>query len=332
MSDRGESQSNGYATVEQAMAELDRRDAERAETAEDNTEAETVDDESQTQDQDIEASDEDSGDVVTEEEEEQQEEAPLTVEFDGKQLEIPKGTPKAVIEAAQKLAGDLKADYTRKTQEVAAQRNQAEQARQALATQYQQIQAQTQALLAVGKEVLGEPPSLELAQQDPQEYLVRKGLYEQRVGQFNTLIQQQQQQTLRMQQEADAQRQAMLQEEFPKLLQAMPELNDPVKKGEFSKRAVDTAGAYGFSAEDVNSTVDHRILLMLRDLAEYRQLKDQMGKAKEKVSKAPPKVIPAGPSTPAKQVNGQKAKEAKQQFLKSGRTMKDVEAWIRKTS
>ena len=45
-------------------------------------------------------------------EEEQQEEAPLTVEFDGKQLEIPKGTPKAVIEAAQKLAGDLKADYS----------------------------------------------------------------------------------------------------------------------------------------------------------------------------------------------------------------------------
>lgn len=42
-----------------------------------------------------------------------------TVELDGKKLEIPQGTPPALVASIQSMAADLKADYTRKTQEVA---------------------------------------------------------------------------------------------------------------------------------------------------------------------------------------------------------------------
>jgi hypothetical protein len=41
------------------------------------------------------------------------------VDIDGKKLEIPEGTPPALVERVQSMAADLKADYTRKTQEVA---------------------------------------------------------------------------------------------------------------------------------------------------------------------------------------------------------------------
>ena len=50
------------------------------------------------------------------------EDATDAVEFDGKKLQIPKGTPPELVESVKQLANDLKADYTRKTQDVAASR------------------------------------------------------------------------------------------------------------------------------------------------------------------------------------------------------------------
>lgn len=333
MSDRGESQSSGIATVEQAMAELDRREAARAEQSEaDQAEPEQVEAEEPEQDQEPEATDDEGEEVAPDSEEAPEPEAPATVDFDGKALAIPKGTPKALVEAVQKLGNDLKADYTRKTQEVANQRSAIEQAKTAVAQNFQQMQQQAQALAMLGRELLGEEPSLELAQQDPQEYLVRKGLFERRAQQLNALMAQQQQAQMRQQQEFMQAQQTRLQEEFPKLLQAMPELQDPGKKSAFTQKATDVATGYGFTADDVTQTTDHRVLLMLRDLAEFKALKAQMAQAKAKVAKAPPKAFQAGPSTPVREQSSQRMKEAKQQFLKSDRSDKALREWIRKTS
>jgi len=332
MEDRGESQSSGIATVEQAMAELDRREAARAEQAEaDEAETQEAEVEEPEQDLETEAVDDDSDDVATEDESEPEEEATLTVEFDGKALEIPKGTPKALVEGVQKLAADLKADYTRKTQETAAEKAAIQQAKQAFAQQAQQQQVLAQALMQLGKEVLGEEPPLELAQQDPQEYLVRQGLYKRRMELLNQSVSQFRQNEMRQQHERLQAQQQQLAEEFPRMVKAMPELADEGKRAAFTQKAIEVASGYGFSADDVTAITDHRTLLLLRDLAEFKQLKAQMAKAKEKVAKAPPKVIQTAATTQTQQKSS-RTKEAKQQFLKSGRTMKDVEAWIRKTS
>lgn len=58
----------------------------------------------------------------TEQPEEQADEAAETaavLNLDGKPLEIPPGTPPALVERVQSMAANLKADYTKKTQEVA---------------------------------------------------------------------------------------------------------------------------------------------------------------------------------------------------------------------
>lgn len=57
---------------------------------------------------------------VEDEAEQPQEDAqPDLIDLDGKKLEIPEGTPPELVKTVQKMAADLKADYTRKTQAAA---------------------------------------------------------------------------------------------------------------------------------------------------------------------------------------------------------------------
>ncbi len=53
---------------------------------------------------------------VDEASEDQEPAAALVVEFYGKKWELPQGTPPELAEGVKKMADDLKADYTRKTQ------------------------------------------------------------------------------------------------------------------------------------------------------------------------------------------------------------------------
>lgn len=56
--------------------------------------------------------------------EDESEAAPLVVEFDGKQWELPPGTPPEVADGVKKVADELKADYTRKRQVAAEEEKQ----------------------------------------------------------------------------------------------------------------------------------------------------------------------------------------------------------------
>jgi len=60
------------------------------------------------------------------EQKDEAEAASSIVDLDGKPLEIPHGTPPALVQAVTKMSADLKADYTKKTQEVAEVRRVAE--------------------------------------------------------------------------------------------------------------------------------------------------------------------------------------------------------------
>lgn len=127
-----------FDSVSDAVAELDRRDAARAEAkAEEKaaraasmehsearetpaTDAPEPDPEPDEPEADHDASDE----VATDDEDQNEPEERAIVNLDGKEIEIPKGTPRALVEAVKKLESDFRADYTRKTQEVAAERQQ----------------------------------------------------------------------------------------------------------------------------------------------------------------------------------------------------------------
>lgn len=118
------------------------------------------------------------------EEEEEQEEPTFTIKVDGKDVTLKQSE---IIEQAQKGF-----DYTQKTMALAEERKAVEQER----AHAQQVRSQTeeafreqigrlQALEQFYETQVGDPPSIEWAQQDAAYYLAQKEMYDQRKGQLS---------------------------------------------------------------------------------------------------------------------------------------------------
>lgn len=330
-----------FDSVSDAVAELDRRDAARAEAkAEEKAARAAIMEQSEARETpapdapapesepdepeaDYDASDE----VATDEEDQNEPEERATVQLDGKEIEIPKGTPRALVEAVKKLESDFRADYTRKTQEVAAERQQVHAAHQQTLQLSQQLQ-QTQAVLAqFYQQTIGEPPPLELAQTDTQSYLIQRELHAQRVQQFQQLMGHGQQLTAQQRAMQQHQMQQALAAEFEKAAKAIPEIADPAKRAQLTERFSGVISKYGYSAQDLANVADHRVLLMLRDLEKFHGRQQAAGTVREKLANVPPKTQKPGTAT---QDGGRSAKaaQAKAQFMKSGRSMRDVARFL----
>lgn len=321
-----------FSSIADAVAELDRRDAAREpEKAEDSAEATAEEADEEGSSSVEQAADEDSDEVATEEEAQDEEPAKTSIEFDGKTLEIPAGTPPELVEAAQKLANDLKADYTRKTQAVAEEKKVIETAKQRALADFQQLQQSQQALAQMAQALIGTEPDLSLAQTDPHSYLVQKGLYEQRVNQFRALMQQGEQLTQQQQAELQAKQAEYQQEQMTQLLKAMPELQQPEKFSAFRAKAIDAGSKYGFSPEEVAGITDHRMALVLRDLARFHAQQKQAGDVKTKLQNVPPKVAKPGAAQQG-DLKSRDLAEAKREFLKSARTDRDLRRYLARTS
>lgn len=342
-----------FDSVADAVAELDRRDAVRSEQraadkaakaqaaqpaqAEAATEDHTSDEEEGHEEPNTDAPlPEDEGndasdEVVTDDQvDPEAEELPAVVNFDGKTLEIPKGTPPALVEAVTKLGNDLKADYTRKTQEVAAERSQVHAAYQQGSQLAQQLQQAQATLAQFYQAAIGEPPPLSLAQSDPQAFLIQREMHTQRVQQYQQLMQHGQglsQQSQQLNEQAAMQH---FQQEAQRLVKAMPEMADQAKREEFVRKVTPAAEKYGITPQDIANAKDHRLLLMLRDLARLQGREQAAGSVKTKMANVPPKVNKPGTASqdPGK---SQKAAQAKQQFMRSGKSMRDVARYVAQT-
>lgn len=351
-----------FDSVEDAVAELDRRDAARraekaaarakaaeAEKPEPKAEAQQ-DEDSEDSDEAEEADEDDDDDEVRrqaddgEDSEDEREEAPAeegddeppvrVVRLDGQDVEIPKGTPRALVEKVSKLADDLKADYTRKTQEVAQARSALAESAKANEEMVAQVQRAQQTVLRMAQQMIGEPPSLELAQSDIQAYTIQKALYEQRVQQLQALNQESGGLTQAQQQRAAKEREQALAEEARKMISVMPALAKPEARDKFLASAVEAAAKSGFSREDVQSVADHRMLHLLGRLidAEARlAAQERAGSSvSAKLKNVPPKVAKAGAAS-NDNGHGDRARKAKAQFLRSGRTLADVKRYLSAT-
>lgn len=342
-------------TVAQAMEELDRRDAARKAAKAAAKAAPAADAEEDTGDDaeeaplakkakpapKVAAADEDSDDETESDDEEDAEVEPdedaeahskakkadKATTADDDSIDYDKDGKKYRIPAA--LKDDLlrQSDYTRKTQDVAQERTEVQQAKQQASQTLAQLQQAQATLVQMAQSMLGQPPALELAQHDPQSYLVQRGLYEQRLAAMQQITGQGQQLT-RQQQQGQAQaQQERLKEEARLMIQHMPDLAVPAKRAAFMADAVDAAAEYGFTANDVAAIDDHRMLRLLSELVTLRK----RGKAAQtaeasvrtKLANVPPKMLKSGG------VNGDDMKSNRRTdvlngFKRSGRTMKDV--------
>lgn len=248
------------------------------------------------------------------------------------EVEIPKGTPKAAVEAIKSLQHRLTADYTRKTQEAAETRKVATERTEAADNLLQQVQRARQAVVSMAQRLIGNPPPLELAQSDPAGYLYAKEAYEARVRDLQALNAHTGELTRSQQQQRQQAQQQALLEEAQRTVKVLPQLADPAKRTAFLESAVQAASASGFTPEDVASVTDHRMLHLLDRLVKAeRRLSAVDGASKSvksKLADVAPKPLRAGNAGTQSQGQMNKASRARETFMKSGRSMKDVQRYL----
>ena len=167
----------------------------------------------------------------------------------------------------------MQADYTRKTQELSAQRKAAEESTaKAVAQERQQYLSTLQTLQAAV--IQSAAPELQhvnwnqLATENPAEY-VRLSNRQREVAQAVQAIQAEQQNVT--QRQAQERQQALAQDVAKSreaLQQAIPNWSDETYQ-KVMKRAVET---YGFTPQEIGQVYDHRLIQMLHDANQFREM------------------------------------------------------------
>jgi len=243
----------------------------------------------------------------------QEQAASVVVEFDGKSWELPPGTPPELAEGVKKMADDLKADYTRKTQSIAEIRKQAEETAKAAQQQAEFVAVSATKVVEL-REVQRQIEQIEaidvnaLADQDPQQAIRLQAAHTRLIQQRES----KQREVFETQQQAQAltaqQRQRALEQASQELKKAVPDFTP-----QMAQAIRENTKAYGFTDAELENVTDHRLVLALRDAMAWRQLQAKKPEAMKKVAEAP-KVIK--PQAPAPRKENQSAAE---RLKKTGR-------------
>lgn len=233
---------------------------------------------------------------VDEASDDQEQVAPPVIEFDGKKWELPKGTPPELAEGVKKMADELKADYTRKTQSVAELNRQAQETAKAAQQQAELVAASATKVVEL-REVLRQIEQIEaidfnaLADQDPQQAIRLQAAH-------TRLIQQKeakQREVFESQQQAQAltaqERQRALSNAAQELKKALPDFTP-----QMAQAIRENTKAYGFTDAELENVTDHRLVLALRDAMAWRELQAKKPEAMKKVAEAPKVIKPQAPA------------------------------------
>jgi hypothetical protein len=211
------------------------------------------------------------------------------------------------------------ASFTRGTQELAEERK-------SLATQKTEVeqyartlQAQRDFILQASQQFLPQPPDESLLDQnstnyDPLRYMAAKHDYDKKVEALTKLQQASQADQARLTDEQKRTQKELRDREAKLLLDAMPELKKPEVYGKFWNEAVETMGEYGFSAEELDGAIDHRLYRVYRDLAAYRRARKNLPAIKKDVQSKPvltgkKRMDPKAKSSRESQVRGEQLRK-----------------------
>ena len=263
-------------------------------------------------------SEEDESEEEESEEDEVEEEPDVyAVKVDGEELEV------SLDELVQGYSRH--SDYTRKTQELASQRDQMAQMQQQWASEISQAQAERQQYMeAIGQFVQQSMVGLEqyasvdwesLREEDPIAFVTKKEEFRDAQERVRQAQAQQGVEAEKQKQEFAKIKQMALQEEHKKLVTAVPEWNEPEKRGELARELSSYALSQGFKQEELQELIDHRSLIVLMKAQKYDALQSSDVKAKKIKNK--PKVIRAGKGT------NKKADTAKAKRIASMKRLKE---------
>jgi hypothetical protein len=260
----------GQAEVgETQLAEESEEDSEAAAFEEDDSGVEDAPEE--------ETSEEQSG----EEEETEEGEQPqtFTVKVDGKEVSV-------TLDELQKGYSRTQ-DYTRKTQQIAEVRKQAEAETYAVRAEREQY---AQLLGALQTQLQSSEPQIDLERlyhEDPIEWVRQKEVMRERQEKLGAIYSEQQRLSQVSQYEQQQAMEAQLASQQEALLAALPEWKDPKKAKAEKALVIESAKAAGFSDEDLKSVYDHRLVLLLRKAALFDQMVSKRQGIKPVVNNGP---------------------------------------------
>lgn len=264
-----------------------------------------------------ESEEEEAEEEESEEDEVEEEPDVYAVKVDGEELEV------SLDELVQGYSRH--SDYTRKTQELASQRDQMAQMQQQWASEISQAQAERQQYMeAIGQFVQQSMVGLEqyasvdwesLREEDPIAFVTKKEEFRDAQERVRQAQAQQGVEAEKQKQEFAKIKQMALQEEHKKLVAAVPEWNEPEKRGELAKELSSYALSQGFKQEELQELIDHRSLIVLMKAQKYDALQNSDVKAKKIKNK--PKVIRSGKGT------NKKADTAKAKRIASMKRLKE---------
>ena len=230
---------------------------------------------------------------------ENSEEPVYTVTVDGTDYEV---TQDELIQGYQRNA-----DYTRKTQELAVEKQQSsefvERSKKDVEAKLAQLTQLNQAAQAQLQEEYANIDFEKLYDEDP----VEAARLEHKMRKKHEQLAQVQQQTQQLQTQEF---QKYLEEQEKQLNIKLPELSHPEKGQQFKKQMRDYLSSVGFNTQEIDSVYDHRYVMLVRDAMSYRNLQKAKPQIKKKAVNAP-KVVKSGVS----KSKGQQQAEAKRQQL-----------------
>ena len=294
-------------TVDEEVVE-ETKEAEEVEEETPEPESEEEEEEGQVEEETEEEVDEEEYDVVAEED------LKYTIKVDGEELEVG-------IEEL-KNGYQRQADYTRKSQALAEQRKETEQ----IQSERMQLEQERQ-MYANGLQMLQEQQSAKLQEfdkvdwdtlktEDPYQYMLQKDEYRDAQERANNVAQQQVLRQQEQQQTAQKTRAHFVQQEYARLVDALPEWND--KESTIKKDIQEYASSVGFRPEEISQLADHRSVLIIKKAMEFDKLTKKVAPKKKAVKKVP-KVQKAGRGNSKEDAATEDLKKKRARLRKSGK-------------
>jgi hypothetical protein len=281
------------------------------EIQEDEVESESESAEAEETDEPVET--EDTGEEETEEETEDTTETSYTIKVDGEEYEVNLDELKAGYQR--------QSDYTRKSQALAegrkdneaiqSERLKLEQERQLYANGLNMLKQQQTSNLSEFKKVDWKS----LKEDDPYTYMIKKDEYRDAQDKVRNVAQQQRIVQQKQSQHMAQARASFVQEEFNKLMEALPEWGNESSTVKNDVR--DFALSAGYSSEEVDQLADHRSVLVLKKAMEFDKLTKKVAPKKKAVKKVP-KVQKSGRGKVKSEAANDSSKKKRTRLRKSG--------------
>ena len=202
------------------------------------------------------------------------------------------GTPVTLNQVLQNW--DVSEAVNRKSQELSTMKQQLEQyGRQYYAETQEKLLEQATVLDALEQLYVnnGKAELDSLRESDPAEYAARRAELDEQRGHLETVKEEVRQEVQQLQQQQEQARRAGLAQrlanEQEQLFTKAPEFKDKKKYEADAKAVVDFLKTEGYTEQELNSIVDHRVLLIARDAMRYRNMDKTANTKKKRVVRKP---------------------------------------------